>query len=325
MARADLHQVAEALRGARRIAVCAHVHPDGDALGSVLGFAAALRAAGREVETLLADTARPRDYAFLPGYDGLTEAADYDAAPDAFVAIDVPNPERAGGAAPLFDRASMTVIVDHHPDTALDAADLAVSSPDTAAAAMLVWELIGLMGLERTPEVAVCCYTGLMTDTGRFQYQNTDSAALEAAAQMVAAGADPAIIAQAVYQNRTLASLKLDSLVASRIELFDEGRGATSWFDAADLAATGATNDDADQAVDLLRSLGGPEVYLLLRGQEPGVVRGNLRAKCDRDVGRVARMLGGGGHAGAAGFTAMGTVDEVRARVVPLLFSTDGE
>lgn len=313
-----LAAIAEALGRHDQFVICGHVSPDGDCLGSQLGLAAALRQMGKECACVLArDEEPPRDLAFLPGFDGLVPAARYEGPCEVFVAVDVPTTERVGDGARLQAAADLTVTVDHH---AVPAAmsQLSYTDPDAASTTMLIWELAVALGGERDRIVATCCYTGLMTDTGRFQYQNADAAAFAAAAEMVAAGAEPAAISRHIYQSRSLASILLEGRNVDHMALSADGAAALSWLSLADFAECGAVKADAEPMVDVLRAIEGVRVACMLREQE-GEVRGSLRAKDGTDVAAIARELGGGGHTAAAGFTFRGTLAEAVAALAARL------
>ena len=180
---------------------------------------------------------------------------------------------------------------------------------DAPACAMIIWDLLAELGLSRNAEMAAACYVGLMTDTGRFQYQNTNAAALRAAAEMVEAGADPSDLATLMYQNRSAQSMALEERMLSHHELLEGGQFAYSYLNIQDFADTGATRADAEPLIDVLRCLRGVRVACLLREQESNV-RGSLRAKDSTDVSEIAGRLGGGGHKAAAGFTFEGSMDD---------------
>lgn len=298
----DLAAIAAALRASDDIVICGHVSPDGDCLGSQLALAAALRSLGKRVACLLArDEPADARLSFLPGFADLVPAARYDGPARTFVAVDVPTRARIGDAASLLDASETSVVVDHHAvETTM--ADLTYVDPDAASTTMLVWELAGLLGADRTGDVALCCYTGLVTDTGRFQYQNTDAAALRAASEMAAAGADAAFVSRAVFQSRSEASVRLEGIAIGRMRLEAGGAIARSWLSREDFEALGATKADAEPVIDALRSIAGVRVACVLREQD-GAVRGSLRAKDGTDVAAIARRFGGGGHVAAAGFT----------------------
>lgn len=317
MAELDYGSAVGVVRDARSIVVCGHVNPDGDSLGSVLAVTLALRSAGHQVTPLLATRDCPKPYDFLAGYEDLTPACEYHAVPDLFISVDVPSAGRMADGEAVFNRARKTIAIDHHEGPG-DFADLNFVDSDAAAAGMLVWDFIEALGIERTPEIATCCYTALVTDTGKFQFQNADSRALEAAANMTAAGASPSEVARYVYQRSSLAALKLKSLVIERMELCLDDRVVVSWVKQDDFERLGATQDDGESLIDVIRQLDGIEVAVMLRDQG-AVIRGSLRAKTDRDVAEVARHMNGGGHKAAAGFTIHGTLDEARDKVLELL------
>lgn len=312
---ADLAAIAEVLRGAESFAVCGHVGPDGDCLGSQLAVYHALRALGKNVTCLLAK-ADPIETGllFLPGVDDMVVAADYDGKPDVFVALDVPTAERIGDDAAAVQAACpVTVTIDHHASETTMSAYTYVD-PDAAATAMLVWELAALLGVERTPEIATCAYTGLVTDTGRFQFQNTDKAAFASALEMVAAGADPAAVAREVFQNRSVASLELERIMLSRMRSSFGGAYVSSYLTRADFDEVGAVKTDAEPLINTIRAITGVRVACILR-EEPEHIRGSFRAKDDTDVAAIANTMGGGGHRAAAGFTLREPLDQAIKRV----------
>lgn len=312
-----LAAIAEELLTRDDIVICGHVSPDGDCIGSQLALMNALCSLGKRVTCVLADAEPSVDesFSFLPGFDKLVRAADYDGPVGVFIGVDVPTVQRIGDAARLHEKAEFTVTVDHH---AVDStmADLVYVDPDAAAAAKLVWELAGLLMNERDAAVATCAYTGLSTDTGRFQFQNTDAAAFDAASQMVAAGADPAGIAREVFQNRRLASIELEARAIEHMRLGADGRVAISWISRTDFEEFGAAKSDAEPLIDILRSIRGVRVACMLR-EQGDVVRGSLRAKDDTDVSVLARCYGGGGHKAAAGFTLDMPLSEAVEKVLP--------
>ncbi|MDY5661750.1 MAG: bifunctional oligoribonuclease/PAP phosphatase NrnA [Coriobacteriales bacterium] len=317
MAKLDYGPAIELLKGAHTVAICGHVNPDGDALGSVLALTCALRSAGYQVTPLLATRERPHLYDFLYAYEDLTPACEYGAVPDVFISVDVPSIQRTGDGVYVFNRACKTIAIDHHQGPA-DFANVNLVDDRAAAAGMLVWDFIEQAGIERTPDIATCCYTALVTDTGRFQFQNADPDALKAAASMAEAGASPSEISRQVYQRRSMAALKLNSLVIDRMNLICDGRAVISWVREKDFAELGATKDDGESLIDTIRQLDGIEVAVMLREQGP-IVRGSIRSKTDRDVAAIAEKMNGGGHKAAAGFTIKGRLENAYDQVVDLL------
>ena len=319
MTQAPVHDaIAAVLRDAKQVVVCAHVSPDGDAIGSVLGLTLALRAIGTDaIPTLANDRTPPVTYAFLPGADLWRPAAGLEV-PDVFVALDTPVASRLGVAESLMRAARHVVVLDHHPD-APQYGDSVLSDPAMSATGQIIWRLLPALGADPSAAIARCLYVALMTDTGRFTYDNTTPSALRDAAAMLEAGADPAEAARHVYQERSARSLALEAIALERLTRANGGRVVWSYLTDADFEATGAFPEEAEHLPDAIRALGGIDVALLLRvkGDE---IRVNLRAKTGFDVGAVGRILGGGGHRGAAGLTWEGSaLEPLMNRLLPLL------
>jgi phosphoesterase RecJ-like protein len=269
------------------------------------------------VPTLADDRLAPDTYAWLPGFALFTPAADLEA-PEVFVALDTPNLQRLGVARELAESAEKLVVIDHHPD-ATEYGDVHAIFPHAAASGQIVWKLLEALDLEPKHELALCCYTALLTDTGRFSYQNTTSDALRDAADMIDAGVDPSEVARLAYQTRSAASLALEARAMSRLASANHDLVAYTWIDDADFEETGARPEEVEHLPEAIRVVDTIEVAVLLR-QRGGEVRGNLRAKTSFDVGSVARSLGGGGHTAAAGFTVENAnVSDVLALLLPML------
>jgi len=314
---AAFHHALVALRGADSVVVCAHVRPDGDAIGSTLAMTLALRDNGiPAIPTLANAEDAPSTYSWLPGF-GLYVPAEQLEPPDVFIALDCPNLSRLGEAERLARGAAALVVIDHHPDNELFGTANVVDK-GAAATGQLVWTFAQQLPVAPSTDVALCCYVGLITDTGRFSYDNTSAAALRDAASMIDAGANPAEAARLTYQNRSAASLSIEACAMSRLTLANNGHVAYSWVTDEDFANLGVLPEEAESLPDAVRALGGIEVALLLR-QAGDEVRVNLRAKTGFDVGTVARNFGGGGHKAASGLTLNGTIAEVLPRLLAQL------
>ena len=319
--RAAFGRISELVDAASTVVICAHTDPDGDALGSGLALAQILRQRWPEkrVTNLLADNAPvPRLYRFMPGSADFVRASDYEGDPDLFISVDLPSPMRLNLAQGVLGRARKVAVIDHHPTNA-PFGDVSLVRPDAAATGVIVAEFGLYLGVEFTAQIANCLFCAIVTDTGRFQYQNADSEAFECASMLVDAGASPSEISLNVYQSFRLAYLHLESVVMGRIVTFDHGRISYSYATRADLERTGALPDECDGLIDVVRSVEGTEVALFLKELPNGSVRGNLRSKGEHDISSVARALGGGGHKAAAGFTCEGGIDAVLAKALPLL------
>jgi len=320
---AAYHHALVALQRASSVVVCAHVRPDGDAMGSVLALTLALRENGiPAVPTLAHGSHTPSTYSFLPGFNLFVPVHDLEA-PQVFVALDSPNLDRIGDAAKLAKAAETVIVIDHHPDT-LAFGNVLLHNSAAAATGEIVWDLVKQLAEPPSADVAQCCYVGLVTDTGRFCYDNTTADSFRAAAEMVDAGANPAEIAVAVFQSRSAASLAIESRAMSRLTLANGGRVAYAWVTDADFEELAVQSEEAESLPDAVRVLEGIDVAMLLR-QAGGEVRGNLRSKAGFDVSAVARHFGGGGHRAASGFTFSGTLEQLLPQILALMPGGEGE
>jgi len=309
--------VAKAIAGASSVAVCAHVDPDGDAMGSVLGLTAVLERLGKTVVPLLANgSSAPATYSFLPGAARLRSP---EGAPecDLFIALDAPDPVRLGTARDMASAARSLIVIDHHPDNRCYGHVNIVES-EAAATGEILWRLLPSLEIAPDVTIATCLFTALMTDTGRFSYSNTTPGALRSAAEMIEAGANVSDLFRHVYESRTPGALALVARTLSRMTRVNGDAVIYSWITPADFSETGALPEETENLIDEIRVVRDVEAVALLKVGE-GSVRVSLRSKDGHDVGAVARSLGGGGHKAAAGFTREGTLKSVLAELLPLL------
>lgn len=308
-------EVLAVLNAAQTIAISGHVNPDGDALGSAMALRELLWAMGKEVDILLGHEAPPPElYAFLPNYDFIYES-EYAKTPDLFIAVDASTAKRIGTTERLIHTAGTTLVIDHHANYE-GFAEHYYGDTTAPATASLVWKIIKESSVEPTRAMAVYCYVGIMTDTGRFAFMNTDRTAFADATEMIDLGVDAAELSQQIYQNKCLPAMRLEALVVDRIK-FSGGHNEVicSYILRDDLTALGLTRDNTEQIPTILRSVRGVEVAVLFRDEGEEGVRVNLRSRGAYNVGAFACALGGGGHAGAAGVTLAMPLEEAMAYV----------
>jgi phosphoesterase RecJ-like protein len=302
-----------ALEGAGEVALLCHVSPDGDALGSMLGLGAALRARGTRVVASFGTSsasepfAVPATYAFLPALDLLVPPERFPAAPELVVTFDTGSLDRLGSLSGRVGAAAASLVVDHHP-TNTRFGTLNLVDPDAASTASIVAELLDRLGLPLTAEVAAPLYTGLITDTGSFKYVATTPAVHELAGRLLATGIRHDLISRAVWDTASVGYVRLLGQVCARTELDPtaaRGLGLVWTTILADeLAAHGLELSDVEGVIDVLRTAKEAEIAVVLK-QEPGTgaFRVSTRSKGAVDLGAVCEGLGGGGHRFAAGYT----------------------
>jgi len=297
-----------AMREGERFLLATHEGPDGDALGSLVGMHRLLRALGKDSLMYMApeELPLPYEYRFID-LDGLVDVAPRDIAERTIVFLDCGNIDR-NPAEPLKRPGAHILNVDHHHDnTRFGTVNLV--DPDASCTAEIVWELMGDLGLVASLEMAEALYVGLVTDTGRFMYENTGPRAHEMAADLIATGIDVEDLNRRLYEGVPQAKLELLIRGLSRIERHEGGLITMTCLTRKDYEATGAEEAYSEGIIDHLRSLEGTAVAALVRDRicerkGSGKRKVSLRAVDDRvDVSAVARRQGGGGHRRAAGFS----------------------
>ncbi len=303
----DRELVLRELREAEKFVVITHERPDGDALGSLVATQELLSACGRDSLMFIdpSDFPLPREYSFLP-LPGLIEAAPGDVGERTIIFLDCGNLER--NPAEAFQRPGAHIVnIDHHHDNTRFGT-INYVRPDASCTAEIVWELMHDLGIEPNGTIAQALYVGLITDTGRFMYENTGPRAHLMAAELIEAGVDVHGIYTHVYEDVPLGKVALLARGLQNIERYDDGRLTVSALSASDFLDAGAEQSYSEGVIDWLRAVRGTLVAALVRERAEGdgqpLHKVSLRASNDRvDVSRIARAQGGGGHRQAAGFS----------------------
>ncbi|HVM65791.1 MAG TPA: DHH family phosphoesterase [Acidimicrobiales bacterium] len=313
----DLDRAAELLRAATTVGLICHVDPDGDALGSMLALHHLCRAHGKDS---VASWPEPfhvaPHYAFLPGLEDCTKPADFPDEPDVIVTFDCGSLQRLNELAVPATRVGARgglVVLDHHVTNARYGS-VNVVDPTAAATAVVVRHLADRLGWGLTREAALCLYTGLVTDTGRFQYDATCPEVFALAAELSAYDLPIASMSRQLFEEHRFAYLKLVADCLGRAELDPELGLVATWVATEDLAAHHVSIEETEGLIDLVRRAKEADVACVLKDVGTGV-RVSLRSVGDVDVSTIATRFGGGGHAFAAGFTAPGSIASVLADI----------
>ncbi len=303
---ADIERVGEELRSRERFLLTAHEGPDGDALGSLLGMHQLLTQLGKDSVMFLAakEFPLPIEYRFLPLEEVFHEAP-ADMADRTIVFLDCGNIDRMPVDF-LTDGDNFTINIDHHHDNTRFG-DANLVDVNASCTAEIVYDLSLLLGATITREMAAALYVGLITDTGKFMYENTNAHTHRVAAELIDAGVDVDDTYRRLYEHVPLEKLRLVARALESIQMHCEGRLVVSNITAADYAATGAGEEMTEGVIDHLRSIDGTKVAAVVRdlGNRGRAARKvSLRSsEGDIDVSAIARKHGGGGHKRAAGFS----------------------
>jgi bifunctional oligoribonuclease and PAP phosphatase NrnA len=315
----ELDRAVAAIRGADRLALACHVNPDGDALGSTLGLLHVLRAAGRDV---VAGFPSPfvvaPHYRMLPGLDLLVPADEFPREPDVMMTFDSGSLDRLGDLEPAAKAARELIVVDHHISNDRYGT-INVIDPDAAASGALVHRIVHALGLPLTHDAAVCLYTALVCDTGRFQYDTTTPAVFDMARELAQFDVPISTLSRTLFEEHRFAYLKLLGDVLDRATLVPDRRFVWTSVTRADLERHGVTIEEVEGLIDIVRRTAEAEISCVLKEGADGAVRVSLRSLGDVDVCRIAEAEGGGGHRFAAGFTSTDTIDDVVGRILAAL------
>ena len=311
-------EVLDRLQRCSRVLITGHRNPDGDCLGSAIGFAELLEKLGIQSLIVFRDPA-PLGLRELPGAEAVTVAEslppDFPAAYDLVATMECPGLDRTG-----FDDLHRVPIlnVDHHKANERFG-ELNFLDEDSPAAGEMIWRLFEEAPVQPSPDAATALFAALSTDTGDFRYSNATGNAFRAAAEMVEWGADPTLVSELVHERRSLGSVRLLAEALSTLELHSENRVALIEVGPEAFARAGAQGEDTDQIVNLPRSIAGVDIVAFLKQTDSGAVRVSLRSRGTIDVRSVAVSFGGGGHTNAAGCSIDGTLETARKTLLPQL------
>ena len=300
-------QAATEIRARQRFVLSSHARPDGDAIGSQLAMAYALRALGKQVRIVNRDPAPPPLMAF-PGVADIEIAEHVDDPGDAVIVMESGNLSRTGVTG--LER-GFIINIDHHLGNAMYGA---VNWFDVSAAACaeMVFDLVADLGVPLTPEIAIHIYVAILTDTGSFHYSSVSPRTFDIARQCVEAGVDPTWVARAVFDSNTLGRLNLMGAVLSGMELDPSGRVATLFVDDALTSTCGATSEDTEGLINLPLTVKDIQAVVFFKEQDTDDWRVSMRSKGNVDINAVARHYGGGGHKNASGCSAAGPYGTVK-------------
>ena len=303
------------LRAADKLLLTTHENPDGDALGSLLAMHWIIEQLGKDSLMFMSPDEFPLPWEYRGWtFDGIVGAPPADVVERTIVFLDCGNIDRM--PVDFLQEEGLNILnIDHHHDnTRFGTVNLVV--PDASCTAEIVLRLAKDLGAEITLPIADALYTGLVTDTGKFMYENTSSEAHRMAAELIEIGVEPHQVHRRLYEDLPFRRLLLLQRALASVERHDEGVLTVAHLVKEDYAATGGQEQDSEGVVDHMRAVEGTAVAVLVRellaDDRQGLRKVSLRATDGRvDVSRVAREFGGGGHPQAAGFSTALPYDEL--------------
>jgi bifunctional oligoribonuclease and PAP phosphatase NrnA len=320
------HAIKAQLQQATSIMISAHVGPDGDTLGSMLGLKHALLGYFPNIQRIdcLIAGKMPDIYRFMPGIEAVCNVETalpgavlphYDLA----ISVDCGAIERLGPNRERFETATQSLNIDHHISNQ-GFAQINLIDIQAAASAEVVADLLSWLGIALTTPMASCLYVGLMTDTGGFKYKNSTPKVFQLAGQLVAAGADPELIYKHIYETRPYRQVQLHAHALSQLDWFNDKQVAIATITRDQLAQFGCDDEHLEGLVESIRQIDTVVLAGLLKETRQGTMKLSLRSDShDLNVAELLAPLGGGGHKMAAGCTMDMPFETAKRMVLPRL------
>jgi phosphoesterase RecJ-like protein len=315
-----MDRAAEALQRGPDVALACHINPDPDALGSMLGLAEFLKARSKRVTCSYGNVPfeHPRWVDALPGAGSLVPPSEFPKAPEVMVTLDCASSDRLGALLGAANKAKELIWIDHHVSNE-GAGTIPVIDPHASSTAEMVFRLMQRMGGEIPAGAAACLYAGIVTDTGRFQYEATSPETLRLAAELRTHPFDHARLAQALFEDNSVAYLHILAMALGRLQFVPEVELVWTYLTQEDIAKAGIPMGETDDLIDVIRTAREADVAAVLKQQRDGRFKVSMRSRGGHDVSKVAAAHGGGGHRLAAGYTAKGSLEESVSALVESL------
>lgn len=306
--------IAGMIRDAQKIAVCSHVNPDGDTLGCATAMRLALIRLGKDV-SLFCDGKVPDQLSFLPGIREMRMPGENEGPFDLTLSVDVSDPKRLGRCTGLIGKSAHTAQIDHHPTNPLfmEANWVDGSAP---AACLLIRQMLKKLDVALDPELAVCLYTGVSTDTGNFAFAATNADCFNLMSELMAQQLPIAKLNRILFRERAMPQVLLLGKALNGLKYYENGTIAVMTLTRDDFRACSALAEHADTLVNFGLDTVGTRMALLAREDSEGTIKFSLRAKEPDCVNDIAQSFGGGGHPQAAGITMQGSLEDAVQKVL---------
>lgn len=307
-----LDNILEKIKKAKSIVLLTHENPDGDAVGSSLAMYEALKQMGKEnVDVIIPEY--PRTYTFLPNVDKVKKEGEKESY-DLAIALDSATIKMLNGWSNYFEEAKTKIVIDHHSTNTMYG-DLNYVNPDSPACTQILLTIFEYFGIEITNEIGKCILTGIITDTGGFQYVSTRPETFEFAARLLKSGINVSEIYKKAMNTKTRANFELRKRAIDRMEFLEEGKISFTYITKQDIEEIEATSDDHEGIVDEGRCIEGVEVSIFIRETEKGY-KVSLRSNEYVNVSDVCLIFGGGGHKHAAGCTVTMPIEQAKEKII---------
>ncbi len=317
----SIEQIINHLNKSKRILLASHLHPDGDAIGSLISLGLALQKLKKKV-TLFNESPIPAVYQFLPSLHLINQSVKDITEFDTAVILDCSDLHRIGDMASQVSKIPVLINIDHH-TTNTRFGDLQYIDPGASSTCEIIYRMIEAMeGVSIDRGMAYSIYTGIMADTGSFRFSNTTPESFEISHKMVLLGADPHRVAHHVYETISLNRIKLLNMLYDSIELSHNGKMSIMTLTQNMLKTTGTMLEDVNGLINYAKQIENVKLAALLYERRRSQVKKqgshfhvSLRSEGTVNVAAIATSFGGGGHQNAAGFDIHTTLPELKRTI----------
>ena len=308
-----LDNILEEIKKAEKIVILTHELPDGDAVGSSLAMMAALKGLGKNTDVIIPEYSSC--FAFLPGTSEIKQDTDIEKY-DLAIALDCADGKILCGYEKYFEKAKTKIVIDHHGSNKMYG-DINFVNPASPACCEVLIGMFDYFGIDITKDIGTCLITGIITDTGGFNY-NVNPETFDFAAMLLRKGIKISDVYGKVLRTRTKANFELTRIANERLEFLEDGRVAFTYITDEDEKKVNAKMGDHEGLVENGRDIEGVEISIFLHGiaDKPNGFKVSIRSKDYVNVSDICLMFGGGGHPRAAGAFIVGTVEQIKEKLL---------
>ena len=308
-----LDTILEEIKKAETIVILTHEAPDGDAIGSTLAMKHALKELGKDADSIIPEYSSC--FSFLPGIEEVkadSNVEKYDLA----IALDCADNKILKGYEKYFERAKKKIVIDHHGSNKMYG-DINFVNPVAPAVCEILVGMFDYFGIQISKDIGTCIITGIITDTGGFNY-NVNPETFDFAAMLLRKGIKISDVYQKALKTKTKSSFELNKIANNRMQFLEDGKVTFTYINLEDEKKVNAVTGDHEGIVEVGRDIEGVEVSVFLHEREskPGGYKISLRSKDYVNVSDICLMFGGGGHQRAAGAFCLGTPEQIKEKLL---------
>lgn len=310
-----MNEAKKIIDASKTIYIVGHKNPDGDCIGSTFGLYFAFKKYGKEAKVIMPKYSD--SFNFLPEIETAVSSVEEEEY-DLLITVDSSSMDRLAMSEEDFKKAKKIMMFDHHEESA-PFGDYRYIDATRPATAEIIYQFIDFLKIPIDQTIATYLYTGIMTDTGSFNYESTKPSTLLIASKLLETGIDFAYICKRLNDTMKEAKLKLIAKTIDRMEVYFDGKLRYSYVDYDTIEKLGLDEEDAEGMTNYLRKVEGTEVAVYVRGKKDGTAKVSLRSGGQVDVSKIAIQFGGGGHKRAAGYSMMEDIEMEKQKLINLV------